>query len=272
MVMKEKGVHLFGAPVAMREKGAATDAVVLEEIMKKPGITVSEIAETLGWSNGKVDGSVNRLRAEGKASVKHYLQRGMLVKRVYPEKYSVKPRNIMEVPVKLVNGDLWKDNAVVYALSRSTMGVAPEQVEEWDKKAFFKEGANIKKGKATITVTLPERFCDFYQLENSDMSLSVVGNFVLATVESVLPVRLPAAYPEEGKQPVARYRITLERERMEGVSSNLHFVYLREGKTKELTFFSGSPYAVVNKEPEKILTAVSSEPCKELIKVPVEVE
>lgn len=254
----------------MRKKGEVTDSTVLEEIMRKPGVTVSEIAETLGWSNGKVDGSVNRLLLRGKVSVKHYLQRGMLVKRVYPEKYPVKPRNTIEVPEKMVDRGLWKDSAVVYALSRSTVGIAPKEVEEWDKKAFFKDCADVGKEKENIVFTLPERFYDFYQLENSEMSLSTVGNFVLATVESMLPVRLPATYPEEGRYPIARYRITLESERVEGVSSNLHFVYLREGKTKELTFFSESRYSIVNKEPEKILTAISSEPCKEFIKVPVE--
>ncbi|MDI6847601.1 MAG: winged helix-turn-helix domain-containing protein [Candidatus Bathyarchaeia archaeon] len=261
--MSEKSNRLFGAPITMRKKGEVTDSTVLEEIMRKPGVTVSEIAETLGWSNGKVDGSVKRLLLRGKVSVKHYLRRGMLVKRVYPEKYPVKPRNTIEVPEKMVESGLWKDSAVVYALSRSTMGIAPKEVEEWDKKAFFKDCIDVRKEKENIVFTLPERFYDFYQLENSEMSLSTVGNFVLATVESMLPVKLPATYPEEGRYPIARYRITLESERVEGV-------YLREGKTKELTFFSKSRYSIVNKQPEKIRTAISSEPCKEFIKVPVE--
>lgn len=200
--MKEKSNRLFGAPIAMRKKGEVTDSIVLEEIMKKPGVTVSEIAEALGWSNGKVDGSVNRLLLRGKVSVKHYLQRGMLVKRVYPEEYSVKPRNTLEVPEKMVDRSLWKDIAVVYALSRSTIGVAPKEVEEWEKKAFFKDRAAIQKDKENIIITLPEKFCDFYQLENSETSLSTVGNFVLATVESVIPVTLPPTYPEERRYPM----------------------------------------------------------------------
>lgn len=268
--MSGKSNRLFGAPITMRKKGEVTDSIVLEEIMKKPGVTVSEIAETLGWSNGKVDGSVNRLLLRGKVSVKHYLQRGMLVKRVYPSEYPAKSHDTLEVPEKMVDRSLWKGNAVAYALSRSTIGIAPKEVEEWERKAFFKERADIKKDKENIIITLPEKFCDFYQLENSETSLSTVGNFVMATVESVLPVTLPPTYPEERRYPIARYRMILESERIEAVSSNLHFVYLREGETKELTFFSESRYAVVNKEPEKILTAISSEPCKEFIKTLVE--
>ncbi|MCW4046574.1 MAG: winged helix-turn-helix domain-containing protein [Candidatus Bathyarchaeota archaeon] len=212
MVTKEKNIRLFGAPLAMRRKGAATDAVVLGEIMKKPGITVSEIAETFGWSNGKVDGSINRLCAEGKVSVKHYLQRGMLVKRVYPKEYHVKPGDI-QVPEKMVNRSLWTDSAVVYALSRSTIGVAPEQVEEWDKKALFKDCARITRDKENIVVTMPERFCDFYQLENSDMSVSAIGNFILVTVESVIPVNLPSSYSEEENVAITRVSMMLKSEK-----------------------------------------------------------
>jgi hypothetical protein len=212
VVTKEKNNRLFGAPIAMREKGAATDAVVLEEIMKKPGVTVSEIAEAIGWSNGKVDGSVNRLRSEGKIAVKHYLQRGMLIKRVYPKKYHVNPGDI-QVPERMVNQALLTDSAVVYALSRSTIGVAPEQVEEWDKKAFFKDCARITRDKENIIVTMPERFCDFYQLENSDVSVSAVGNFILVTVESVLPVNLPSSYSEGENVAITRVNMMLESEK-----------------------------------------------------------
>jgi predicted transcriptional regulator len=55
--------RLSGAPVVMHKKGRSTDAVVLEEIIKKPGIAIAEIAENLEWTNGKIDGSVNRLVA-----------------------------------------------------------------------------------------------------------------------------------------------------------------------------------------------------------------
>lgn len=271
IIMKEKSNRLFGAPIAMRKRGEITDSIVLEEIMRKPGATISEVAEALGWSNGKVDGSVNRLLSRGKVSVKHFLQRGMLVKRVYPSEYPVKPHNVLEIPKKIVDYSQWKDTARVYALSRSIIGIAPKEVDEWESKSIFKDYANLQKNEGSIVFALPERFSDFYQLENSEISLSIVGNLVLATVESVLPVKLPPTYPEERKYPVAHYKIILESEKIEAVSSNLHIVYLREGKTEELTFFSEAHYAVVNKEPEKILTAISSESCK-LVKAPVEVK
>ena len=77
--------RLSGAPIVMHKKGQSTDAAVLEQIINEPGITISEIAQNLACTNGKVDGSVNRLTAEGKASIKHNLKRGMLIKTVYPK-------------------------------------------------------------------------------------------------------------------------------------------------------------------------------------------
>lgn len=265
-IMKKKGSRLFGAPIAMHKKGETTDSIVLKEITRRPGATISEIAETLGWSNGKVDGSVNRLLARGKVSVKHFLRRGMLVKRVYPSEYPVKPKNVLEIPKKIVDQSLWKDFANIYALSRSIIGIAPKEIEEWERKSILKDRVNLQKNGENIIVTLPERFSDFYQLENSEINLSMVGDFVLATIESVLPVKLPSTYPEERTYPITHYKILLESEKIEAISSNLHVVYLREGKTEELTFFSEPHYAVVNKEPEKILTEISS--CK-VIKVPL---
>jgi len=256
----------FGAPIAMHMRGELTDSIVLEEIIKKPGLTVSEIAGRLGWTNGKVDGSVNRLVLKEKASVKHCLKRGMLVKMVYPAEYSAKAPEFVEIPTEMVDYEVWQDSAIVYALSRSTIGISYKEIAEWEEKAFFKEYVSIEVSDENIALKLPDKFARFYQLENSDMSLSTIGNCVLVSVESILPVKLPPIYPEEIKYPVTYYRMKLE---IEGVSSyNPLFNYL--GKAKIRTS-SESLYAALRRKLEdKILTATSSEPCKELLKIPVE--
>ncbi|MBS7632543.1 winged helix-turn-helix domain-containing protein [Candidatus Bathyarchaeota archaeon] len=260
--------RISGAPVAMHVRGELTDSIVLEEIMKKPGLTVSEIADRLGWTNGKVDGSVNRLVLRGKASVKHCLRRGMLVKMVFPLEYLVKSPEIVEIPKEMVDYEVWQDSAIVYALSRSTIGISYKEIAEWDKKAFFKECVSIEISDENIVLKLPEKFARFYQLDNSDISLSTIGNCVLVSVESILPVKLPPIYPEETKHEVTYYRMKLE---IEGVSSyNPLFDYL--GKAKEIRSSSQTLYAALRKKLEdKILTATSSEPCRERLKIPVEV-
>jgi hypothetical protein len=269
--MKESRV--FGAPIAMHRKGETTDAVVLEEIMKKPGATISEIANGLGWSNGKVDGSINRLVSEGKASVKHCLKRSMLVKMVYPSEFERKPRNLVEIPAEMVNYDLWKETAVVYSLSRSTIGISRKEIEGWNEKAFSKESVTIRKENEKVILEFPGKIIDFYQLENSDISLSTIGDLVLVTVESILPVKLPAEYPEESKFAITRHRMIIESETIEGVASySSPFTFLSKGEAKRITLPADLRAMVQKRRQNKVVSTTStSEPCYEPIKIPIEV-
>lgn len=181
----------------MHKKGQSTDAAVLEQVMTKPGITISEIAQTLSCTNGKVDGSVNRLTVEGKVSIKHNLKKGMLIKTVYPSDFEKRAANQIEIPREMANLDLWKEKAFVYALSRSTIGIAHQEINEWSAKAFLKETTAIRKSSENIVLKIPERLADFYQLANSEISLSVIGDFIFVTVESILPVKVSASRSEE---------------------------------------------------------------------------
>lgn len=174
----------------MHNRGLSTDALVLEAILRNPGLTIAEIAEELEWTNGKIDGSVNRLITEGKASIKHHLKRGMMVKKVYPVNYDKKATSQIEIPKEMVNLDVWRQQAFIYALSRSTIGVAPRKTGEWEDKAFSQEVVIIRKDSEKVVLELSNRFAQFYQLENSEISLSAVGDLVFVTVESILPVEL----------------------------------------------------------------------------------
>ena len=197
--------QLSGAPIVMHKKGRLTDAAVLKEIMMKPGIAIAEIAQNLEWTNGKVDGSVNRLIVEGKASVKHNLKRGVLVKTVYPADFDKKQNNIVQIPTELVNYDLWREKAFVYALSRSTIGIASHEVGEWGVKAFSVECVSVEKRPEVVTLKLPERLAEFYQLENSEISLSAVGDLVFITVETVLPVKFTPQSVEQSKYALTQH-------------------------------------------------------------------
>ncbi len=172
----------------MHKKGLSTDALVLEIILRNPGLTIAEIAEELEWTNGKVDGSVNRLTTEGKASIKRYTKRGMIVKKVYPINYEKKSTRQIEIPQEMVSPAVWSQRAFVYALSRSAIGVAPRKIEEWHTKSLSEEVVSIRKDVERVVLELPERFAQFYQLENSEISLSAVGDLIFVVVESILPI------------------------------------------------------------------------------------
>jgi hypothetical protein len=187
---------LSGAPVTMHKQGQKTDSAVLQEIQNHSGTTISEIAQTLHWSNGKVDGSINRLLASNTITVKHYLQRGQLLKKVYPKNHETKPKKEIEIPINIIDPNFWGNSVLVYALSRSTIGVAPKEVEEWNEKALFKDDVVTKRKEGKIVVKIPEKLEVFYQTGNSEISVAAVGNLVLVTFESILPINAPSTASE----------------------------------------------------------------------------
>jgi hypothetical protein len=262
----KKERHVSGAPLAMRIKGKITDSLVLNEVTKKPGMAIFEIAEKLGWTNGKVDGSVNRLTACRKISVKHYLKKGMLLKKAYPRGYT-KPSGIIEIPKETIDSMMWKDNVSVYALTRSTIGLSGTEIAEWDERALFKDCIPIEQDNVNLIIELPQTFCSFYQLENSEIGLSFLANCVLATVESILPVQLPSTYPEEATS-VKRFKIILVGEIEQTSTSDRPLLTYPKTKQKEVSS-AELPYINVLERKKEIAIASSSEN-KQVVVIPVE--
>ena len=209
--------RVAGAPLVMQKRGNETDTLVLREIELRSGSTVHDLATRLGWTNGRVDGSVNRLVSKGKVEVRHVLRKGILVKKVYSKGHVLKPRDLVEIPRNMIDDDLWKETVEVYALSRATIGISPGKVEEWDNRAFRREHVSIRKSDKALQIRLPSSIADFYQLDNSEISLSTVGSLALVTVEStLLPVALPPTYPAGA---IYRFTRILMAERSEGIAS-----------------------------------------------------
>jgi hypothetical protein len=257
--MIEKKFQIAGAPVVMRKRGKETDDSVLEEVERKPSSTVREIATRLGWSNGRVDGSVNRLVSQGRIKVRHHLKRGTLVKKVYPLRHIPTPPNIVEIPTNMIDADLWKDTVNVYALSRSTVALSPVQVDEWEEKALRKEKGVIVKNRDVLQIEISGVLSDFYQLENAETSISTTASFAMVTVESVLPVILPSTYPAET---TFEYTRLLMVEKIKGITSHIPDNFDLDLVEDEVSFTI--PYesqlvekAKISKKERKVLTASS---------------
>ena len=207
----EKGLPK-GAPVVMQQKGKRTDAIVMHRILEKPGSTVHEIAEDLGWTNGRVDGSVNRLLKEGRIKVQHCIRRGMLVKRMYAVEKEARDPNVIEIPKEMIDEDIWKDTVRVYSLSRSSIAISATEIGEWEKKAFWKGDIQVEEEDKKLIVRLPDHLSDFYRLENSETSLSTNDEFALITVEStIVPVELPPTFPARPVYRRTRYIFVMEK-------------------------------------------------------------
>ena len=260
--------RVAGAPLVMQKRGEETDALILREIELRPGSTIHDIVELLDWTNGRVDGSVNRLVSKGKVEVKHALRKGILVKKVYPKGHISKPCNIVEIPRNMIDDDLWNETVEVYALSRATIGISPSKVEEWDTRAFRREHVSIRKSDETFEIGLPNSIVDFYQLDNSEISLSTVGGLALVTVESTLvPVALPPTYPARA---VYRFTRILMVERVEEIASysplsriDVDFVE-GEGEAKQIPIPSEFHYYKVPKKTDRIRTYTESSESEEI--------
>jgi len=208
--------RVAGAPIAMKKRGRKTDALVLKIVQKKHELTIRDIAEELNWSNGRVDGCINRLVKAGKVKVEYTLRKGALIKKVSAINYHVKPRDLVAIPRNAIDERLWQKSVRVYALSRSTIGISPHEIEEWEKRALRKEKLTIEKNPKEFEVKLSDKLSEFYELGNSETSLSVADGLAMLTIEStVLPVALPPTYPAQ-----VSFRIIREmhiKERVEGV-------------------------------------------------------
>ena len=206
----------------MQEKGIVTDAAVLKTVLERPGITVHEIADKLGWTNGKADGSVNRLNEKGKVRIQHYLRRKALIKKIYPAEYRHGLSGVIEIPKGEIVESVWKDKVHVYSLSRASIAISPKRSKEWERKALWKGTAVVEKTGTKLFVMLPTEVSSFYRLENSETSLSTSDDFTLVTVEStVVPVDLPPSYSETSILRKTRYVILMEQIEQIGITSNI---------------------------------------------------
>jgi len=204
--------NLNGAPVVMRNRGMETDTRVLQIIREKPGITIHEIANELEWTNGRVDGSVNRLARKGKVRVQHFIRRKALVKKVYSAEERVRDPNVVEIPKEAIDESRWKNHAYVYSLSRSSIGISATRIVEWEKKAFWKEKVSVEDKVGKFLVKLPEKLSDFYRLENSEVSLSTNDDIALLTIETtIVNVPLPATFPSIPLRQRTRYVLVVDK-------------------------------------------------------------
>jgi predicted transcriptional regulator len=237
-----------GAPAIMRQKGIDTDYLVMQRILEKPGSTVHEVARDLGWTNGRVDGSANRLLKERRIRVRHYIRRGMLVKKMYPAGKETREPNVVEISKEMIAENLWNETVHVYALSRSSIGLSATKNEEWEKRAFWKGDTKIGESQKKLIVRLPDDLADFYRLENSETSLSANDDFALLTVEStIIPVELPGTFPVQPVYRRTRYLFmvdTIEGVSTEAIEPDLYGEY-PEGEQRT-THISGVPQGVMN--------------------------
>jgi predicted transcriptional regulator len=69
---------------ARLKQGGDTDWELYELINKRPGYSAYELARELGWSTGRVYGSIKRLKAKNLVRVKKSIRNGRAVLEITP--------------------------------------------------------------------------------------------------------------------------------------------------------------------------------------------
>jgi hypothetical protein len=163
-------------------RGKESDETLLEVVEDYSGLSQYELGKMLRWPAGRVDGSVRRLLNEGKIVVRVLERNGRRVNLVYPK--DMKPSNVVEVSAELLDVDnpVWGENAFVYALDSSTIGISGKPMKEWKEASCFLEKIPIQKNNGKRVLRIPEKFWRFYNLERKHKVVSVNGNNILITV------------------------------------------------------------------------------------------
>lgn len=183
--MSKKELYELGAE-AKREIGGLTDKAILEKVSGNQGITLYDLAKALGWTRGKVLGSIQRLIAEKKAKTKTILRHGKVVRTIYTADFEEPKPGILEVPYTIIAPEQWKElrNAYAHALNRLSILIEPVQRE---KAGLFTSMCDLEHDNDKMRIKLPSEIIDFYLLQNSFITLSSIadaGDNVLATIEA----------------------------------------------------------------------------------------
>lgn len=177
------------ATIARVSLGSATDREVMWTVASNPGISVYKTAKSLGFTAGRVDGSVARLQRRNEVDVQYVLRDGRLAKELYPKGVASEPRDTVAFDREILESpESWKETAYIYALDRMTMGISPTESEDWKRRALAQESTTVRRDGDRFMVGVPPKLLDFYVWENSSYEASAIGNLVLVTLRTRMPI------------------------------------------------------------------------------------
>lgn len=181
--------------IKRNKRGKESDRILLEVIKDNPGLSQYELAMKLKWNSGHVDSAIRRLLGTNKIFLKVMERNGRKVNLTYPIDYE-KPVDVVEVPVQMleIGNPSWSEEAFIYALDSSTIGISGSSIEEWEEVSAFKSQISPRREGEKMYFTIPESFVKFYNLDRKVYSTGVNGSNIFITVlgEVVRTKRYPA--------------------------------------------------------------------------------
>jgi hypothetical protein len=172
--------------LAKNKRGIDSDRLLLNIINEYPGLSQYELSRKMKWHSGHVDGAIRRLFNQNLITIKGLERSGRTVNLIYPK--DTKPQDIIEVQANFLcfeNGE-WQDQAYIYALDSTTIGIAGRDIHEWKEYSAFTATIPIKKDDGLIVLQLPQKFKTFYQLQRKHRVVGLSSNTILITVSGNL--------------------------------------------------------------------------------------
>ncbi len=194
------------ATAARVEAGSETDATILEKIRENPGLSTYQLAKILGSTIGKIDGSIDRLLTRGEVEERPVLRGGRLMKQVYPKGFVRKQERSVKLDGEFPQFGDKKNKVFIYALDRVTLGISASKLEDWKDKSLVNEEVELEKRRDETVVKIPSKLADFYLWENSSSDLTAVGDRILLTVRTELPIEKTAFQERTGPKQFNDFR------------------------------------------------------------------
>lgn len=200
MLNGDKSRRTRKATQARLRQGEETDSNILSLVKERPGVSIYALSSIMKTSPGLVRGSIQRLSKKGEVDVQYVMRGGRLVTETFPRGFMGRLENDILIDKELIESlDSWKnrDQVFIYGLNRTTLGVAPYKVEEWEKKARFAEQAKVIDDGKRFLVELPFEIAEFYLWKNSFADVSAVDDLVLVTLTTQIPIRMTSDSDQE---------------------------------------------------------------------------
>jgi len=143
-----------------------------------------ELSREIGWKIGRVDGCVRRLLNMRKIRVEALERNGRRTNLVFPK--TKKDPCLIEVPTNLLGNPSFSNEAFLYALDSTTIGISDGTDADWKREACFMEKTNLKRDERKVSLKLSERFRRFYRLDEKHKAVTVSGDNILVTVSGDL--------------------------------------------------------------------------------------
>ena len=160
--------------------GHESNQILLRAVREQPGLSMYELGREISWKIGRVDGCVRRLLNTGKIRVEAIERNGRRTNLIFPR--SRKDPSLIEVPARLLGNPHWANEAFLYALDSTTIGISGTPSIEWEKEACFTEKVDLSRHGEKISLSLSERFSKFYHLNEKHKSVALNGDDILVTV------------------------------------------------------------------------------------------